>query len=101
MNIGVDMGNLKNSGGQKQLTAADIERVMNRNVRRFIPCMAGATTKRVDMNIAVGGNGKVIGVSVVQGSAKLKKCVAGKVRSIKFPKSSAPRTATSWYFEMY
>ena len=101
MNVAMDMGSLANTGGQKQLTAADIENIMNRHVRKFLPCMAGETTKRVDMNIAVGGNGKVIGVSVKQGSPKLKGCVASKVRRIKFPQSAAPRTATSWFFELY
>jgi len=101
MNVAMDMGNLANNAGQKQLTAADIENIMNRHVRRFLPCMAGETTKRVDMNIAVGGDGRVIGVSVNQGSPKLKSCVASKVRGIKFPQSSAPRTATTWFFELY
>ncbi len=101
MNSAVDLGSASNSGGQRQLTAAEISRVMDKNVRRFLPCMHGETTKRVDMNIAVGGDGRVVGVSVQQGSPKLKKCVASKVRSVRFPKSSAPRTATSWYFELY
>ena len=100
MNMGVDLGSLKNNAGQKQLTAGDIESIMDKNVRRFIPCMDGSA-KRVDMNIAVGGNGQVIGVSVQQGSAGLKKCVQSKVRRIKFPQSGAPRTATSWWFEIY
>jgi serine/threonine-protein kinase len=101
MNVAMDMGSLTSNSGQKQLTAADIENIMNRHVRKFLPCMAGETTKRVDMNIAVAGSGKVIGVSVKKGSPKLKGCVASKVRRIKFPQSSAPRTATNWYFELY
>ncbi|MBW2278083.1 MAG: hypothetical protein JRF63_11350, partial [Deltaproteobacteria bacterium] len=101
MNVGMDMGSAANNAGQKQLTAADIENIMNRHVRKFLPCMAGETTKRVDMNIAVGGDGRVIGVSVKSGSPKLKGCVASRVRRIKFPASGAPRTATSWFFELY
>jgi hypothetical protein len=49
----------------------------------------------------VAGDGRVIGVSVQQGSPELKSCVASKVKSIKFPQSQSPRTATSWYFEIY
>jgi hypothetical protein len=101
MNMAMDLGSATGGGGQKQLTAADIENIMNKNVRRFLPCMAGQTTKRVDMNIAVAGDGRVIGVSVQQGSPELKKCVTSKVKSIRFPQSQAPRTATSWYFEIY
>lgn len=100
MNMGVSLGDLQNSGGQKQLTAADIQRIMDRNVRKFLPCMDGSS-KKVTMDIAVSGGGQVIGVSVKEGSSKLKKCVASKVRRIKFPPSSAPRTATSWWFEIY
>jgi hypothetical protein len=63
--------------------------------------MAGQSVKKVNMDIAIAGDGRVMGVSVQQGNAKLKKCVASKVRSIKFPTSPAPRTAASWYFELY
>ncbi|MBN2340121.1 MAG: serine/threonine protein kinase [Deltaproteobacteria bacterium] len=100
MNMGVSLGALNSTGGKK-LTAEDINAIMSRNVRKFIPCIAGESVKRVDMNIAVAGNGSVIGVSVQQGSGKMKSCVASKVRSIKFPSSNQPRTATSWYFELY
>jgi eukaryotic-like serine/threonine-protein kinase len=101
MAMGVNLGSAKSAGGQRQLTAADIDAIMNKNVRRFLPCMSGESTKRVDMNIAVAGDGSVIGVSVQQGSPKLKSCVTSIVRRINFPASNAPRTATSWYFEIY
>ncbi len=100
MNMGVNLGGL-NSGGEQQLTPAQITRIMDKNVRRFLPCMGGQPVKRVDMDLAIAGDGRLIGVSVKQGEAKLKKCVASKVRAIKFPTSSAPRTAASWYFEIY
>ncbi|MBN2803727.1 MAG: serine/threonine protein kinase [Deltaproteobacteria bacterium] len=100
MNMGMSLGDLSGSGGQK-LTAVDINNIMSRNVRKFLPCMSGESVKRVDMDIAVGGDGKVIGASVRQGSSKMKSCIVGKVRSIKFPQSNQPRTATSWYFELY
>lgn len=101
MNMGVDLGNLKNSGGQQQLTANDIAGIMNRNVRKFLPCVAGQSVKRVDMDIAIGGDGRVIGVSVKQGGGSMQSCVSSKIRSIKFPASGSPRTAASWYFELY
>jgi serine/threonine-protein kinase len=100
MNMGVNLGGLS-SGGEQQLTPAQITRIMDRNVRRFLPCMGGQPVKKVNMDLAIAGDGRLIGVSVKQGDAKLKKCVASKVRAIKFPTSSAPRTAASWYFEIY
>jgi serine/threonine-protein kinase len=100
MNMGVNLGGLS-GGGEQQLTPAQIMRIMDKNVRRFLPCMGGQPVKRVDMDLAIAGDGRLIGVSVKQGDSKLKKCVASKVRSIKFPSSSAPRTAASWYFEIY
>jgi len=100
MNQGVDLGSLASNSGQKQLTAADIQNVMDRHVRQFLPCMDGST-KKVTMDIAVGGDGRVIGVSVKEGSSKLKGCVSSKVRGVRFPASGAPRTATSWWFEIY
>jgi hypothetical protein len=53
------------------------------------------------MDLAIGGDGRVVGVSVKQGDSSLKSCVMSKVRSIKFPPTAAPRTAASWYFELY
>jgi serine/threonine-protein kinase len=101
MNMGVDIGSVGSSGGQQQLTPQDITNIMDRNVRRFLPCMAGQSVKKVEMNIAIAGDGRVIGVSVSQGDDRLKKCVQSVVRSVKFPQSSSPRTAASWYFEIY
>ncbi len=101
MNVAVELGSLKNKGGQKQLTPQTISRIMDRNVRRFLPCVAGGSVKKVSMDLVIGGNGKVIGVSVAQGDSKLKRCVSSKIRQIKFPESPAPRTPASWYFELY
>lgn len=101
MNMGVSLGSLSNNAGQQQLRPQDITNIMDRNVRRFLPCMAGQTVKKVEMNIAIAGDGRVMGVSVAQGNDKLKRCVQSVVRSIKFPKSVSPRTAASWYFELY
>ncbi len=101
MNMGVSLGSVGNNAGQQQLTPQTITRIMDKNVRRFLPCMAGQSIKKVEMNIAISGDGRVMGISVNQGDSRLKKCVEGKVRGIKFPTSSAPRTAASWYFELY
>ncbi len=100
MNMGVALGDLSSSGGRR-LTSEDINGIMRRNVRKFIPCIAGESVKRVDMNIAVAGDGRVMGVSVQQGSPKMKNCIQKKVRGINFPSSNQARTATSWYFEIY
>lgn len=101
MNMGVNLGAVNDNSGQQQLKPQDITRIMDRNVRRFLPCVAGQSVKRVSMDIAIAGDGRIIGVSVNEGDSKLKKCVASKVRSINFPRSSAPRTAASWFFELY
>jgi hypothetical protein len=101
MNVAVELGNLQDHGGQQQLTQEVIASVMDRNVRRFLPCVVGGSVKKVSMDLVIGGDGRVIGVSVAQGDAKLKQCVSSKIRGIKFPESSAPRTAASWYFELY
>ncbi|MBN2527074.1 MAG: serine/threonine protein kinase [Deltaproteobacteria bacterium] len=100
MNMGVSLGDLNASGGRR-LTADDINAIMSRNVRKFIPCIAGENVKRVDMNIAVAGDGRIMGVSVKQGSPKMQNCIQRKTRSIKFPASNQARTATTWYFELY
>ena len=100
MNMGVSLGDLSGAGGRR-LTSEDINAIMRQNVRKFVPCLRGESVKRVDMNIAVAGDGRVMGVSVKQGSAGMKKCITRKVRSIKFPSSNQARTATSWYFELY
>ncbi|MDD5309887.1 MAG: protein kinase [Deltaproteobacteria bacterium] len=101
MNTAVDLGSAQDNAGQKALTPEIIGHIMDQNVRRFLPCMAGQHEKRVDMNIAIAGDGGIIGVSVTQGDGSLHSCVQRVVRSIRFPASGAPRTAASWYFELY
>jgi len=100
MNTAMSMGDLSGAGG-RALTAEDINAIMSRNVRKFLPCIAGESVTRVDIDIAVDGEGRVMGASARQGSEKMKSCVVRTTRSIKFPPSNQPRTATTWYFELY
>ena len=100
MAAGVDLGSLMNNEGQKQLTTELIKSTMDRNVRRFLQCLDGSTN-RVDLEIVVGNQGRVIGVSARgKGSSGMKRCCESIVRSVKFPPSSSPQTAASWWFEV-
>jgi hypothetical protein len=59
------------------------------------------SAKRVDLEIVVGNQGRVIGVSARgNGSSGMKRCCESIVRSVKFPTSSSPQTAASWWFEV-
>jgi serine/threonine-protein kinase len=100
MAAGVDLGSLTNNQGQKQLTPEIIKSTMDRNVRRFLQCLDGSTN-RVDLEIVVGNQGRIIGVSARgKGSSGMKRCCESIVRSVKFPPSSSPQTAASWWFEV-
>jgi hypothetical protein len=54
----------------------------------------------VKINLAILGSGKVMGASVNTGSGAFKRCIAGKVRSIRFPSFPAPRMGARYSFDV-
>ncbi len=104
MNRGVEL-DVGAGGGEQQLSAATVTSVMNRHINSFFSCVGpelrrGGRLSKVQIDLAIAGSGQVLGVSVRQGSSEFRKCVAAKVRRIRFPKFSAPRMATRFSFQV-
>lgn len=99
MNQAVDLGNVEQGGGEQTLTAAQVAGTMNGNVRRFARCIGiDPSVRSVSMNLAIAGNGSIIGASVSSGSPAFKQCVASTARGIRMPPFSAPRMGASYSF---
>jgi len=64
-----------------------------------VPCLSqGSGGGQVRIDMAIGGNGRVLGASVRNGSPGFQRCVAGRVRQIRFPAFSAARMGASYTF---
>lgn len=104
MNQAMELGDVTQAGGQKRLSGAQVSGVLNRHLNRIynrcVPAekARGGHLSSVKADIAIAGSGKVMGVSVRQGSGTFKKCVAGQIRSVRFPSFAAPRMGTSYSF---
>jgi hypothetical protein len=105
MNQVVDLGNAASpSGSSRGLSPQEVQRTMDGNLNAFVRCVgaeqrAGRGVGLVTIDLAIGGNGQVLGTSVSGGSPQLQRCVAARVRQLRFPESPAPRTAARYRFE--
>lgn len=103
MNQAVDLGDVTAGGGQRGLSSSEVASVMNRNLNSIYRCV-GATGQnglgKVRIDLAIAGDGSVLGSTTRQGSTAFKQCVEGKVRAIRFPKTAAPRTGASFSFQV-
>ncbi len=84
------------SGGT--LSDSEITRPLTSNLSRFAGCLSDGSARNVTLRLAIGGNGRAAGVTVVNGSAGLKGCVAGVVRSLQWRSFGGPRIGLSWGF---
>jgi hypothetical protein len=105
MNRVVDLGSADQSGGERRLTAGDVQGVMNRNINRFFSCVSaelrrGGEIRSVQIDLAIAGDGSVIGASTRQGSGTFQSCIASKVRSVRFPSFSSPRMGARYAFSV-
>ena len=105
MNRAVELGDATMGGGQGRLSPAQVSGVMNRHVNRiYQSCVVpeasrGGRLGNVTIDIAIGGNGGVMGVSARQGSGAFKSCVQRAVRSVRFPSFGAPRMGARYSFD--
>ncbi|MGB0678199.1 MAG: hypothetical protein ACPGUV_00890 [Polyangiales bacterium] len=105
MNQAVNLGDATQGGSQAQLAPAQVAQVMNRNVQRMGPCVAaelrrGQTLSSVQIDLAIAGSGRVMGASVRHGSPDFQRCVAARVRAIRFPTFPAPRMGARYRFQV-
>jgi serine/threonine protein kinase len=105
MNQAANLGDATQSGGERQLTSGDVAGVMNRHINSFFGCVGaelrrGSNLSNVEIDLAIAGSGQVIGASTRQGSPAFKSCIAGRVRSIRFPAFPAPRMGARFRFSV-
>lgn len=102
MNRAVSLGDATKGGGERRLASSQVASVMNRHINRFYQCKGQAAGYRgkVRIDVAIAGNGAVMGASVRQGPAAFQSCVASKVKSINFPSFPAPRMGAGFNFEL-
>jgi hypothetical protein len=105
MNQAVELGDATKGGGERQLTSADVQGVMDRRLNSLFSCVSeelrrGGRLGTVQIDIAIMGSGQVAGTSVNTGSGAFKSCIGGKVRSIKFPDFPAPRMGARYAFDV-
>ena len=105
MNQAVNIGDVSSGGGERQLTSGDVAGVMNRHINSFFGCVSqelrgGGSLGTVQIDLAIAGDGSVIGASTRQGSPSFQSCVAGRVRRIRFPAFSAPRMGARFSFSV-
>ncbi len=104
MNQAVDLGDVSQGGGsQATLTGAQVQGVMNQHINSMYQCVTqelgrGGSIQRVQIDVAIASDGRVIGSSARQGSPAFQSCIQSKVRSIRFPSFPAPRMGARYGF---
>lgn len=101
----VDLGSAKGKGGQRRLTGAQVTKVMNKNLGKLLSCVgaeraAGGKLGTVTVDLAIGGDGKMLGASAGQGSASFKRCIRQRASRIRFPTFQAPRMGARYAFKV-
>lgn len=107
MNRAVDLGDVTQGGGSEtRLSGNQVAGVVNGGLNKLyrqcvIPELkGGGKLGSVRIDIAIAGNGSVLGASVRNGSSSFRACLARAVGSIKFPKFGAPRMGASYRFSV-
>ncbi|HBQ20266.1 MAG TPA: hypothetical protein DEF51_57180 [Myxococcales bacterium] len=99
MNQVADLGSATGTGSQRRLTPQQVAGVMNQNINRLVPCLSqGSGGGQVRIDMAIAGSGQVQGATVRNGTPAFQRCVAGRVRQIRFPSFPAPRMGASYTF---
>ena len=106
MSRAVEMGDASQSGGEGRLTGGQVASVMNRNLNRFYSkCVlpevsSGGKPGSVKVDLAIAGNGSVLGATVHGGSAGFQGCMASQIKSVQFPTFGAPRMGARYSFSV-
>lgn len=99
-----DMGSATGGGSESRLSPAQVAGVMNGRINSFFPCVgtelrSGGSLGRVRMNMAIAGDGHVLGSSVDAGSPAFQGCIQRVIAGIHFPSFGAPRMGASFSFD--
>ena len=104
MNVPVnyDFRGATSAGG---LGRSDLDAPLRRAIPRFVRCVAqeqsrGGELEQVQVRIAVGSDGRVMGASVDQGSEAFRRCSMTVVRSLRWRAFTGPRLGFTWGFSV-
>jgi hypothetical protein len=106
MNRAVEMGDVRQGGGERRLSPGEVAGVMNRHVNRIYGACVVPETRggghlgEVTIDLAIAGNGQVLGASARPGSGGFQACVSRTVSSIRFPTFPAPRMGARYKFSV-
>jgi serine/threonine protein kinase len=104
MSQAIEIGDASQGGGEGRLTGTQVASVMNRNLNRFYnKCVlpevkSGGKPGAVKVDLAIAGNGSVMGATVHSGSAGFQGCMGQQIKSVRFPTFGAPRMGARYSF---
>jgi len=104
MSQALEIGDASQSGGEGRLTGGQVASVMNRNLNRFYgKCVvpevkSGGKPGNVKVDLAIAGNGSVMGATVHGGSAGFQGCMGREIKNVRFPRFGAPRMGARYSF---
>jgi len=104
MSQAIEIGDASQGGGEGRLTGGQVASVMNRNLNRFYgKCVvpevkSGGKPGNVKVDLAIAGNGSVMGATVHSGSAGFQGCMGQQIKSVRFPTFGAPRMGARYSF---
>lgn len=104
MNRAVELGDVTQGGSETRLSGNEVAKILNGKLNRlYSQCVipeikGGGRLGQVTMDVAIAGNGSVLGATVRSGSGSFRACLARAVRSIRFPKFGAPRMGARYSF---
>ena len=99
-----NLGDASRGGGEGRLTGAQVASVMNGSLNRFyrkcvIPeVKSGGKPGNVKVDLAIAGNGSVMGATVHGGSASFQGCMGQEIKTVRFPTFGAPRMGARYTF---
>ena len=100
------LGDVNEEGGDARLSEAVVQRVMQQNFRKLVPCVygelkRGAKVNRVDIDFGIRGTGRVLNAKVNgKLSGPFHACIVDKMKQIKFPEFAGSLTPASFYMTL-
>ncbi len=100
------LGDVTQEGGDARLSEDVVQRVMQQNFRKLVPCVYGelkrsGNVKRVDIDFGIRGTGRVATAKVNgKTSGPFFNCILGKMKQIKFPEFAGSLTPASFYMTL-
>lgn len=105
MTLPIEMGDATREGGEAQLSAAEVARLMDSHLDdMYEECIRkelerGNELGTVTMDLAIRGeDGMILGVTIEPGRRRFKKCLESYVEDVRFPTFASPRMGARYRF---